>query len=202
MTEVLATPKPGLPLWAKSLVVLVVTVVFVCIVSLTSLVNFSASIAKKARVPAYITSVMQAVAEMPSTLPDGFSYQTAAEINNYRFVSFLYKPDDSLLAFISMPVDAKLDDSALIVQELSSRGLPAVSDSFQVDKKGQESVAGHTMDYTIGKTMDRDGTGIGTMIGCIVDKGKNKQLLMYGWSLKGDFDFAVAKKLLDAIKSM
>lgn len=202
MTEVLATPKPGLPLWAKSLVVLVVTVFFVCIVSLTLLVNFSANIAKKAREPAYIAEVMQSTAQMPSTLPDGFSYQTAAEISNYRFVSFLYKPDDSLMAFITMPVDAKLDDSAQIVQVLSSRGLPGVSESFQVSKKGQESVAGHTMDYIIGKTMDSEGTGIGTMIGCIVDKGKNKQFLMYGWSLKGDFDFAVAKKLLDAIKSI
>lgn len=202
MTEVLATPKSGLPVWAKTLVVLVVTTIFVGIVSLTSLVSFSASIAKKARNPAYITSVMQSVAQMPTPLPDGFSYQTAAEISNYRFVSFLYQPDDSLLAFITMPVDPKLDDSAQIVEQLSSKGLPGVSESFQVGKKGQETVAGHTMDYVVGKTMDSEGTGIGTMIGCTIDKGKNKQFLMYGWSLKGDFDFGVAQKLLSAITSI
>lgn len=202
MSTEVQTIKSGLPLWAKFLVLCLVTGFFVVLVSLTTVVNFSANIAKKARNPQYISEVMKSVAVLPTPLPDGYAYQTAAAVGEYRFVSLLHKPDESGLAFITMPVDARLDDSAQIVQELSGHGLPGLSESFQVEKKGQEKVAGHTVDYVVGKSVDRDGTSIGTMIACSVDKSKNKQLLIYGWSLRGDFNFDVAQKLFRNIESL
>ncbi len=201
-SEISGTPAPRLPVWAKGLIAVMILAFFGGIVAVSSVINFGATLAKHATEPAYIATVMHSVADIPR-LPQGFTYKMAAEAFNNHMVTIVHEPDKTIFMLGSIgPTDTGTKDAKELVHQMAEHGVPGFTDSFQVDKDGEELVAGKTMEYVTGRSSDREGDEHSGMIGCILEKEKKQLTLIYGWSETKSFNLETARKLLGSIKSI
>jgi hypothetical protein len=193
---------PAMPWWAMLLIAAVVTGFVACTVSIGSAINYGAYLSKHGREPAYINKVVGSIAVLSDPLPEGFQYQMAASIFNNNVVTLVHKPDGSVFMLGSMGADSKTASTKEILQQMANQGIPGFAESFKIDKEGRETVAGQTMDYVSGTATDNDPEERSVMLGCILNKEKNRMILLCGRSPASSFNLEAARKLMANIKEL
>lgn len=191
-----------LPLWAKSIIALVVLTFISGTVAIGSLVYSGANIVKHATEPAHIARVMKAVAEIPQ-LPEGFVYNMAVEVLNLNMVTISHSADKTVFMLGAMSVaNQRLDDPKELIDQMAQYGIPGLTNGFQAQEQGEETVAGKKMIYVAGPSADSEGDDVSGFIGCILEKEKKRMTLLYGCSPAKSFNMKAARELLGSIKNL
>jgi len=193
--------KPGMPKWAKVLLVaaIVVTIGIVGLVVAGGI--FMSGFRKDATDPAKIRALLNTIATVDDPLPAGFRYEMQIDLGiaGTKIVSLRHEPDGLHLILTSLPwtkstasLEESINANASKVGSGVSENLPN-SDNFKAETKGSETVAGKTFSYAIGTTKTKNGDEFPSLIG-VFTPGDGKHVLMLtgaeGAKVKKDTDVA------------
>jgi hypothetical protein len=147
--------------------------------------------------PNYKKNVAMSIAEFPETLPAGFSFGTARDMQNVRTVLLNHSPEQMDISISEINVDDPNMKKALDL----NFDLSADSSAFEEKDKGTLKIAGHTLEYKTG-LQTRGSKKIATLDGRVTDI-PDKFISIKAFSNgAGPFDLPLFKMLTDSIKSL
>ncbi len=169
--------KPGMPTWAKVLLVIGIVIT----VSVIGLVVAGGIFMSGVKDPAKIRTVLNSMATVDDPLPPGFRYEMQMNFGVMKIVSIRHDPDGLHLILTSLPWTkntATLEESieASKVSSGAGENLPS-SENFHAATKGTETVAGKTFSYAIGSTKVKNGDEFPSLVG-VFTPGDGKQVIM------------------------
>lgn len=198
--------KMKLPLWAASMIGLVVTgIIAVYFFSVSSLF-LAENIFKNAQNPKHIQAIASTIGEFASPLPEGFKYAFGSKIFDLNAVSVVCSKNDQLLVFLAFPSKDKNSTSKELLKKVIDSGIAAPTAQAKFCKTletGTQEVGGQELAYIFGKLEDPDGKRFDGYVACVVNPQKSQTILVYGIQPpESKYDLATTKTFLSSIKKL
>src|SRR5262249_16161484 len=142
-----ARTQPGMPLWARALMALVLTGFLAFVGMSLSFIPFVHNLAVNSTSPAYIERVSHQMAHFSRSLAEGYGFQGAVDIlDQVLFLLAIHKTDDGQLVFVSgQKQQGDPDDERVLLDRAYDMGIYTLSMSARfgaVKRKGEEEIAG------------------------------------------------------------
>jgi hypothetical protein len=195
--------KIGLPVWARILICLVVSVMVFAIggsfVGLMSIQRLS----REAKNPAAVLKNAQKIAQFPQPLPEGYGFVTGVKLFYVVIVVIEHKSDHQQIVFYCLPPSKEIDAKNLLDQAYDLGLNPySVNGKFQeLKSSGTAEIAFVPMPFRIGTYQDTNGKPAEGMVGCICVNNPAKNILIYSYPAPGNaYNHDVTMNLLKSIK--